>query len=92
MVSERKRCMTTGCNPLLVGSAAGVAHHEETGHYVAPWPRSGGGRGTMPPVGTNETVKFERIVIDDRTYTVRRGRQTERVGKTLRDLEEDDHA
>jgi len=42
---KRRRCLTTGCNPLLPHEDAASAHRSETGHRTAAWPvRSAEGR------------------------------------------------
>jgi len=36
-MSERMRCLTAGCNPVITEDTA-QAHKEATGHRVAKWP------------------------------------------------------
>jgi hypothetical protein len=35
---NRRRCLTTGCNPVLHGDDQAAAHTAETGHRTAAWP------------------------------------------------------
>lgn len=35
---NRWRCLTAGCNPVLVGEAAASAHRDDLSHRVAKWP------------------------------------------------------
>lgn len=36
--SDRQRCLTVGCNPVLADLDAAKAHRDETGHRTAAWP------------------------------------------------------
>lgn len=43
--TDRYRCLTTGCNPVLYGEEKAHEHKESTGHRTAKWPvRSAAGR------------------------------------------------
>lgn len=35
---NRRRCLTPGCNPVLLGDEAAAAHAASTGHRTAKWP------------------------------------------------------
>lgn len=37
-MSERRRCLTTGCNPFLADAAEAEEHAAATGHRTARWP------------------------------------------------------
>lgn len=36
--SNRQRCLTVGCNPMLADESAAQGHREATGHRTAKWP------------------------------------------------------
>lgn len=43
--SNRWRCLTTGCNPVMYGNEVAELHKDDSGHRVAKWPvRSAKGR------------------------------------------------
>lgn len=43
--TDRYRCLTTGCNPVMYGEEQANEHKELTGHRTAKWPvRSAAGR------------------------------------------------
>ncbi|WP_136057267.1 hypothetical protein [Microbacterium sp. K24] len=35
---SRRRCVVTGCNPVMHGDAEAAAHTAESGHRTAKWP------------------------------------------------------
>lgn len=43
--TNRRRCVVTGCNPVLIGDEAAAEHSKATGHRTANWPiRSAAGK------------------------------------------------
>ena len=43
--TDRYRCLTAGCNPVMYGEEQANEHKESTGHRTAKWPvRSAAGR------------------------------------------------
>ncbi len=37
-MTERMRCLTVGCNPILKNRPIAEQHAEQTGHRIAKWP------------------------------------------------------
>lgn len=70
-MSERWRCLATGCNPVLNAESA-PTHKESTGHRVAKWPvRSAEGKRRAK--ARNRTGYYDKYNVGDKSYANRLG-------------------
>lgn len=75
---DRRRCLTTGCNPVLHGDEAASAHTRSTGHRTAKWPiRSAEGK--RRAAVRNRTGYYDRYNVGPKSPESRRlrGHSTE---------------
>ena len=68
-MSERMRCLTTGCNPVLDAESA-KAHSESTGHRTAKWPvRSA--EGIKKAKARNRNGYYDKYNVGKKSYSSR---------------------
>lgn len=68
-MTDRWRCLTVGCNPVLNESTA-AEHREQTGHRVAKWPvRSAEGKRRARV--RNKTGYYDKYNVGDKDPSVR---------------------
>lgn len=67
---NRRRCLTTGCNPVMHGDAAAAAHTAETGHRTAKCPqRSAAGKAKARE--RNRTGYYDKYNVGEKSAEAR---------------------
>lgn len=68
---SRQRCLTVGCNPLLLTEEAAAEHREATEHRTAAWPvRSAAGKAKARH--RNQTGYYDKYNVGEKSYESRR--------------------